>query len=360
VTVERTRSVGDRAPAVTVLMPVRNAARWLDDALDSVRTQTLGDWELVAVDDGSDDASRSILDRHRDRDARIHVVAGEPDDAGIVAALNLGLGAARAPLLARMDADDVMHAERLELQRRALESDPSLFAVSCRVGAFPDANVGEGMRRYLAWQNELTGPDELARDRFVEMPLLHPSVMMRTDVMRERLGGWRDAGWAEDWDLFLRAFAGGLRVARVPHELLYWRVHDEQATRVDPRYSAERFMQARAHFLAAALAGARRPLWILGAGPVGKKLGKSLQRELAAAKAPVALAGFVDVDPKKIGGVVHDGRHRWPVISMAELAALRPRPFAIAAVGQRGGRDRVRGALAGAGWREGDDFLVAA
>jgi hypothetical protein len=97
-----------------------------------------------------------------------------------------------------------------------------------------------------------------------------------------------------------------------------------------------------------------RDVFVLGSGPVGKKLGKALFAE------GTRIAGFVDVDPKKIGGTVREGDARWPVLSMDELATMTPRPFSIAAVGLAGGRERVRAAMLHAGWRELEDFVVAA
>ncbi len=134
-------------------------------------------------------------------------------------------------------------------------------------------------------------------------------------------------GWPEDWDLFLRAFACGLRLRRVPEVLLRWRLHAGQLTRTDPRHDTRRLLAARADHLSRHLRdlGTRGHRWILGAGPIGKRLAKALAGENA------EIAGFVDVDPKKIGGLVHDGSQRWPVISSSELLARRPRPFAIAA-----------------------------
>ena len=221
-------------------MPVRDAEPWLAEALDSILGQTQREWELVAVDDGSSDDSAAILQAYARRDSRICVVGRDSGGSGIVGALNRGLAGARSPLLARMDADDVAHPQRLARQRAALDADGSLFATACRVRAFPASQLRDGMRRYLGWQNSLVEPAEIARDRFVESPVLHPSIMMRTAVLRDTLKGWRERGWPEDWDLLLRAFERGLHIARVPHELLSWRLHARQATRVDERYSEVR------------------------------------------------------------------------------------------------------------------------
>jgi glycosyltransferase involved in cell wall biosynthesis len=335
-------------------MPVRDAAPWLAEALASVLGQAERNFELIAVDDGSTDSSLAILQRYAARDGRIRVLRTPPERRGIVGTLNLALDAARAPLVARMDADDVSTPDRLAAQCAALSENPELFAVTCRVRGFPERNLGAGMRRYLEWQNRLATPDELRRERFVESPLLHPSVMMRTDVLRDRLGGWRAVDWPEDWDLFLRAFEARLAIARLPRVLLEWRLHDSQATRTDPRYSEASFRRARAHYLARMLRAHSRDVWLLGAGPVGKSLAKALASEHA------SVAGFAEIDPKKIGGIVRDRARKWPVVSMPELLAKTPRPLAIAAVGRPGARERIREHLDECGWREGADYFVAA
>jgi glycosyltransferase involved in cell wall biosynthesis len=344
---------------VTILMPVRDAGRWLGECLDSIVGQSESDWDLVAIDDGSRDDSRALLDARAGCDARIRVASTSPGRRGLVAALNAGLALARSPLLARMDADDVADPRRLERQCAALDADTSLFAAACKVDPFPDSQLGDGMRRYVDWQNGLLAPDQIARDRFVESPVLHPSTIMRTAALRDSLGGWRETGWPEDWDLFLRALAAGLRIGRVNEVLLAWRLHGRQATRVDPRYGEDRLMACRAHHLANELRQrsvgcAGRPLWILGAGPVGKSLCKLLAIE------GVVPAGLVDVDPRKIGGRVRDGVRAWPVVSMDALFTASPRPYAISAVGRPGGRTDVRGLLSERGWRELEDYLVAA
>ncbi len=342
---------------VSVLLPVRDAEQWLAEAVESVLAQSERSLELIAVEDGGKDDCAAMLRDYARRDRRVRVLATQSDDHGIVAALNMALAAARAPYVARMDADDRMHPSRLAMQIAALDGDPALFGVACRTSAFPDEDLRDGMREYLAWQNGLVAPEELARDRFIESPVVHPSVTMRTEVLRERLGGWRDRGWPEDWDLFLRAFESGLRLRRLTEPLFEWRQHAAQATRNDLRYSEAALLAARAHFLARHLrreVGDRRPLWILGAGPVGKHLVKALARE------GIEIAGLADVDPRKIGGVVRDGSRSWPVMKHSELNGMLPRPFAVSAVAGGAARCRIRGEMARWGWSESTDFVVAA
>jgi glycosyltransferase involved in cell wall biosynthesis len=118
--------------AVSILLPIRNAAETLPAALDSLLAQTFGDFEIVAVDDGSTDATAAILRQYAARDRRLRPFANAVA-AGLVPALRIAHGLAGAPLLARMDADDVAYPERLEKQVALLEADPDLAGCGCRL-----------------------------------------------------------------------------------------------------------------------------------------------------------------------------------------------------------------------------------
>jgi glycosyltransferase involved in cell wall biosynthesis len=335
-------------PSVSVLLPVRDAAPWLDAALASLARQTLDDFEVVAVDDGSRDGSAAILEGRADADPRLRVI--RQPALGLVAALDRGLAACRAPLVARMDADDISHPRRLELQAALLAARPEVGVVSCLVRHFPAGSVGEGARLYEAWLNSLTGHAAMARERFVESPLAHPSAMARRGVL-EAAGGWRDAGWPEDYDLWLRLFAAGTVFAKVERVLLFWREHGARLTRTDPRYAVPSFLACKAHHLVRGpLAGARRViLW--GAGRTGRRLAKLLVAGGA------RIDAVVDIDPAKIGGRLRG----LPVIAPGALPALLDADAVVlAAVASRGARDLIRERLVALGLVEGRGFWCVA
>ncbi len=329
-------------------MPVRNAAPWLEHSLASLTRQTLSDIEIIAVDDGSGDESGDLLDRQAERDPRLTVIHRPAQ--GLVTALNHGLSHCRAPLVARMDADDISHPRRLELQAVLLDTRPDVGVVSSLVHHFPWRRVAKGFRLYQDWLNSVTTHTEMARERFVESPVAHPSVMMRREVLT-RVGGWRDVGWAEDYDLWLRCFQAGTVFHKIGRPLFFWREHGERLTRTDSRYSVPSFLRCKAHYLVRGpLAHAERViLW--GAGQTGRRLSKFLMEE------GLEIAAVVDIDPTKIGRTMR----RIPVIAPEELADhLGSDTVVLAAVASWGARELIRGRLKALGLEEGRTFWCVA
>lgn len=302
---------------------------------------------MVAVDDGSLDGGHRMLERAARSDGRLHLLRTPP--LGLVHALNAGIEAARAPLVARMDADDVADADRLAVQARRLEADPHTEILGCRVRLLGRPGHGnDGMRAYVDWLNGLLDHESIAREIWVESPLVHPSVMMRTATLRA-LGGYRPFNGPEDYDLWLRAHRAGLRFEKVPETLLAWRDSSGRLTRTDARYAPERFRALKIEALEAGPLPAGRGVVVWGAGPVGKGWARALTAR------GHAVVAFVEVDPNKIGGRIHGV----PVVDVPAAAAFRG-PLHLAAVGQRGARGRIRREAASLGLVEGPDLLAVA
>jgi glycosyltransferase involved in cell wall biosynthesis len=316
-------------PRVSVLLPVRDAEATLPAALASLRAQTLEDFEVIAVEDGSRDASPALLEAAARHDGRLRVVRSPA--TGLVAALNHARALARAPLLARFDADDVAHPDRLLLQAERLQRDPDLDVLGSRVELLTEPGLSnQGMRAYVAWQNELLDHTAISADIYVESPLVHPSVTLRSGLLNA-LGGYHDTSGPEDYDLWLRAHALGARFGKCPETLLGWRDRPGRLTRRDPRYAEDRFLEAKRAALYRGPLATPRSVVVWGAGRIGKSWGRSL------VAAGHALLAFVEVDPRKLGQRIHGA----PVVEVA-CAARFASAVHLLAVGQAGARARIR------------------
>ncbi|MEZ6187747.1 MAG: glycosyltransferase family A protein [Planctomycetota bacterium] len=332
-------------PRASVLLPVKDAEATLPACLQSLAWQTEGDYELLAVDDGSRDGSRALLERAAARDRRIRILTrdGPPD---LVQALELARREARAPYLLRMDADDVAHARRLELQARTLDLDPRVVAVGSLVRSFPAEAVTQGRLRYDRWLNGLRTHAAMARERFVESPLAHPSVLLRAQAVEE-VGGYRSLDGPEDYDLWLRLLGAGGRLSKVPRTLLFWREGEDRASRTDPRYRAEGFARVRAEAIAA-LVGPR-PVCLVGAGTARRRLARQLLER------GVQVQAFWELDPKKVGRAPYGV----PVLAHADGVRERGDALVLSCVNAWGARQRVRAWLREAGLEEGREFFLA-
>lgn len=332
--------------AVSVVLPCRDAEATLPECIASLEAQTLEAFEVVAVDDASSDGTRAILDAWAERDPRVRVL--EARGHGLVPALRAGTAAVRTGLIARMDADDIAHPARLREQVDFMAAHRDLAACGTGIEYFPRERMRSGLERYEGWINSLRAPEEIHRDLLVECPIAHPTLAIRRSVLTG-LGGYRDEGWPEDYDLLIRLHLAGMRCANLPSVLLRWRVSDGRLSGNAPQYDASAFRRCRVHFLRAGFLPHDRPIVVWGAGKVGKALARELIRQ------EVRPAAFIDLDPRKIGQEIHGA----PVLGPAELDRV-PDAYFLVAVGTPGARREIREALAAASRREIDDYRAVA
>jgi glycosyltransferase involved in cell wall biosynthesis len=332
-------------PRISVLIPARDAEATLVTALRSVARQREARFECVVVDDGSRDRTREVALRFASADPRFRVVAAPR--SGLVPALNLGLARCRAPFVARMDADDWMHRERLVAQLRLLEDDASLCGVGCHVRLFPRRSLRQGLRAYERWLCSIDSPDRVRRDAFIECPLAHPTLVIRRDALQSL--GFRDAGWPEDYDLILRLLERGLRIGVVPRRLLGWRDSAARLSRTHPSYAQRCFTECKAAFLARGFLAGREEYVLWGYGATGRALRRALAMH---GKRP---SHIVELHPGRMGQRIHGA----PVIAPSALPAMRGRAIVVSVAHERP-RAEVRAALTAMRLREPDEFVCAA
>ena len=330
-----------------MLVPVRDGMPHLRWTWNTLRRSVGCVLEFVFVDDGSRDDSAAFLDACADGDPRVRVLHAPPE--GLVSALNRGLAACRAPWVARVDADDLVSPERFTRQLACARAG-AFDVVGTGIRCFPRAVVAGGLRRYEAWQNGLTTPEDLRRERFVESPLVHPSVLFA----RERVlaaGGYRAMGWPEDYDLWLRLLAADARMAKCPEVLTYWRERPERVTRTSPVCTADAVARCKAHHLVAGPLRGRARVYLAGAGDDAKRLARALADEGRRVDA------YLDLNPRRIGQRI-DGV---PVCRIEDVReTLGPDTFILAVIGGEGRRPGVRAYFESFGLREGEDWLCAA
>jgi len=335
---------GSQQPDVSILLPAYDCEATLSECLESVVRQTETRFECIVVDDGSRDGTLDVARRFERRDARFRVVA--TPHTGIVQTLNAGLPHCRGAFIARMDADDRMQPDRLALQKRALAERPDWDVVGCHVRLFPRAHLAPRRLAYESWLNSMETSEQIAADAFVECPIAHPSFFARRDAILE---GYRERGWAEDYDLVLRWLASGRRIGMVARPLLEWRDTPERLSRNAPEYAIDRFTACKAEHLSRSFLadGASYILWGYGG------TGRGLRRALAQlGRHP---SHIVELHPGRLGQRIHGA----PVISPEALRELARQPL-VASVAGAGPRAQIRAALREMGFREGRDFVCAA
>jgi len=208
-------------PRVSVLMAAYNAAPYVQAAVDSILAQTFAGFELIVVEDGSTDATPAILAECAQRDARVRLLS--LPHAGLCTALNRGLALARASLVARMDADDVARPARLAKQVAFMDQHPEV-GLCGTWGELLDA------RSRILWRYAVSDAELRCRQLF-ETALMHPSVMLRPELVRAVGGYDPDYPTAEDYDLWVR-LSEHTQMANLPEPLLLHRRHATQVTRV--------------------------------------------------------------------------------------------------------------------------------
>jgi glycosyltransferase involved in cell wall biosynthesis len=215
-------------PMVTVLMPVYNSERFLKQAVQSVLSQTFTDFELLIINDGSTDASVSIIQSFDD--PRIRLIHNERN-IGVIGTLNKGVALANGKYIARMDADDYSLPIRLEKQVRYLERNPEVAVVATHI-----IQINAGDEELGHWDDDIqnTKPYQIFKTLAKTNCIAHPTVMMRTDILRS-YGYHEQQKGSEDWDLWMRLVSDGHRIDKLTEFLLRYRLHTASVTAIHNR-----------------------------------------------------------------------------------------------------------------------------
>lgn len=223
-------------------MPVKNAARWLNKLLESIQIQTFQNWELIAIDDHSDDASFEILASMAETDDRINVLKNAGD--GIIPALQSALSKASGTYITRMDADDLMPENRLDLMIAKIKESPAKTIVTGLVKYFGTDEISEGYQAYEHWLNDINLQGDQWKNVYRECVVASPNWMMRTANL-ESLGGFDELSYPEDYHFVLKWYQNDFDIKVIPEVTLLWREHPDRTSRTSTDYDQAHFFQLK-------------------------------------------------------------------------------------------------------------------
>lgn len=282
-------------PLVSILIPFKNTERFLYDCLDSVRSQTYQNWEVLAVDDYSSDTSRALVESFSEKEIRIKVFNNK--GTGIIQALRTAYDQSKGQLITRMDSDDIMTADKLRIMVDSLLRYGKGHLAVGQVNYFSDQGIGDGYARYEKWLNALTEIGSNYSEIYKECVIPSPCWMaFRQDV--ESCGAFKPDRYPEDYDLAFRFYEKGLKCIPCNQVLHHWRDYDSRTSRISEHYAQNYFLDIKLHYFLKLDYDPDRPMTLWGAGKKGKEIAKALQKQ------NLPFQWLCD-NPKKIGKEIY-------------------------------------------------------
>jgi glycosyltransferase involved in cell wall biosynthesis len=230
---------------VSVLLPYRNADHVILRSLDSIKPQ-LQNNELILVENQVEDSI--IVDQFIQRNPELNIRKFKEIVPGIVQALNTGLQQCNGEFIARMDADDEMLPNRLELQAAYLRANPEIDLVAGCVEYAGNIEDSRGFAFYVDQLNEIKTVDEISQLRFIESPFAHPSVMFRKSAIQDQ-EPYKNGNFPEDYELWLRWLQQGRKMAKIDSMVLRWYDSENRLSRTDFRCSKSSFTWLKIEYL---------------------------------------------------------------------------------------------------------------
>lgn len=261
---------------VSILIPVFNAEKYLEDCLNSILKQTYVNWEVIAVDDYSTDTSFDLLELFKRKDSRIRIFKN-PNEKGILPALNYAAKYIQGNWVTRMDADDLMPEQKIEWLIKEAQSN---VIVTGLVKYFSDkGELGRGYLNYEKWINRILQSPNPWNHLFEECIIPSPAWMMSTQDFEE-LGGFETGQYPEDYDFCFRLFQAGFKIKVCPKVIHLWRDHPGRSSRNQKEYADQNFFKLKVFYLRALnIVNKNHPILLWGAGKKGKKLAALLKEE---------------------------------------------------------------------------------
>ena len=263
-------------PKVSICIPFKDTAHFLPECLDSILNQTYQNWEILAVNDHSNDSSFEILSSYSKKDTRIKVFNNI--GAGIIPALRTAYALGTGMFITRMDSDDIMQPHRLGVMVESLLASGKGHVAVGQVRYFSDRGISNGYERYEAWLNQLTASGTNYSEIYKECVIPSPCWMTYRDDF-EGCGAFQPNRYPEDYDLTFRFYEKGLQIIPCNEMLHLWRDYDSRTSRTHEHYAQNYFLDIKLHYFLKLDFDSSRPLAIWGAGFKGKTIAKKLKKQ---------------------------------------------------------------------------------
>ena len=251
---------------VSILLPYYNAAPWIAETIQSIQDQTIRNWELICINDFSNDSSEDIVRELAENDERIKPFSNETK--GIIPALQLALSKASGFYITRMDADDLMPPNRLKLMTDMLMKYSDKTIVTGKVRYFSEGILSSGFHKYEQWVNDRIDKMDHYQHLYRECVVASPNWMARKSELTniELLDKLQ---YPEDYDLVFRWFQHGFSIECVAEITLLWRDHPTRTSKTSDAYNQVALFKLKIDWFMT-LHGKEKSLGVLGAGTKGK------------------------------------------------------------------------------------------
>lgn len=314
-------------PLISILTPFKNTAEFLPECLDSIIKQTDSNWELVIVDDGSKDESYSIVESYVEKDSRIKLFKN--NGSGIINALKCAFYHSKGDYITRMDSDDIMTPNKLEVMLNLLLKNGKQHVAIGQVKYFSKEGISDGYERYERWLNNLTLKSDNYSEIYKECVIPSPCWMMhRADFVA--CDAFNPNRYPEDYDLAFRFYKNNMKCIPCNQVLHHWRDYPSRTSRTHEHYAQNYFLDIKLQYFLELDHDQNRPLTLWGAGFKGKRIAKLLKKN------NIEFIWMCN-NPKKIGKHIYDTQlHNFNYLSQLKS------PQCIVTVANEQSQERIR------------------
>ena len=227
---------------ISIITPCKNADRWIEECYHSIVNQTFKNWEWIVVDDHSDDDSWTVIHNIGQKDPRVKSLINK--GSGIIQALETALDQVNGEFITRMDMDDLLPENRLQLMVDKLTKSHERMIITGLVKYFSDQTISPGYQAYEEWLNKINLERSQWKHIYRECIIASPNWMMRTEEMKA-IGGFDRLEYPEDYDLVFQWYKHQFKIDVIPETTLHWREHPDRTSRTSDHYQQEAFFKLK-------------------------------------------------------------------------------------------------------------------